>query len=435
MNKKTLTIAALIGLQVLIAPIVGTAQPLSDEEQAIAAYVDAHFEQEISFLERVVNINSGTMNHAGVREVGAVFGAEYEALGFATSWLDMPAEVDRAGHLLAEREAGPGMRLLLIGHIDTVFPKSSPYQVFERDGMKATGPGTDDMKDGDVVMLYALKALAETGSLDRGTIRVMLTGDEEAVGFPLEFSRGPMIELAKQSDFALNFESGRPGQAVLARRGASEWTLKVGGKRAHSGGIFQESTGAGAIYEASRILNGFYAYVRGEQYLTLNPGTILGGTSVEYDDKTSSGTSFGKVNVVAQTAEVQGDLRFITEEQKERARSHMRQIVAASLPQTQAEIVFLDMYPAMPETEKSRANLQRLSEVSEDLGYGPLESIDPSQKGAADISFIAPHVAVLDGLGSWGGGSHSLTEWVDLESVKTATKRAAIFLHRLTREE
>lgn len=438
-RKTAIAMAASLLLAAGSAMAPAKAEELSDAERAIAAYVDAHFKEEISFLERVVNINSGTMNFEGVRAVGDVFGDEYEALGFKTRWLDMPEDVNRAGHLLAERSEGEGMKLLLIGHIDTVFPKTSSFQKFERigegDGMKAKGPGIDDMKDGDVAMLYALKALAETGNLDRGTIRVFLTGDEESVGLPQEYSRGPMIEAAQQSDLALNFESGRPGLAVMARRGSSGWTLKVKGKRAHSGGVFRASTGAGAIYEASRILNGFYSYVRGEQYLTLNPGTIMGGTSVEYDDMTSTGTTFGKINVVAQTAEVKGDLRFITEEQKESARDRMREIVAASLPQTEAEITFWDKYPAMPETEENRAFLARLSKVSEDLGYGPLEAIDPGRKGAADISFVAPHVAALDGLGGWGGGGHSLNEWVDLDSLKIATKRAAVFLYRLTHEQ
>lgn len=159
------------------APATG----LSAGERRIAQSVDAHREASVAFLERVVNMNSGTMNLAGVRAVGDVFRAELDGLGFRTRWVE-GASFARAGHLVAERPAtaAPGLRVLLIGHLDTVFEKDSPFQRFERlDGTRARGPATTDMKGGNVVMLLALQALKEAGVLDRIDVRVYLGGDEE----------------------------------------------------------------------------------------------------------------------------------------------------------------------------------------------------------------------------------------------------------------
>ena len=169
-------------------------QELSPEERALAAWVDANVDEAVALLERTVNINSGTMNHEGVREVGRILEAELDALGFATEWIDMPPEVNRAGHLFARREGSQGRRLLLIGHLDTVFEEDDAFQRFERtDGDWATGPGINDMKSGNVIILYALKALEDAGLLDGAQITVAYTGDEESPGEPLSVSRGDLV--------------------------------------------------------------------------------------------------------------------------------------------------------------------------------------------------------------------------------------------------
>jgi glutamate carboxypeptidase len=128
-----------------------------------------------------VNINSGTMNFAGVRRVGDAFRAELDALGFTTRWVD-GAGFNRAGHLVAER-TGRGPRLLLIGHLDTVFEPRSPFQKFERlSDTTARGPGIIDMKGGNVIIVEALRALKTAGALDRLSITVVMHGDEEDAG-------------------------------------------------------------------------------------------------------------------------------------------------------------------------------------------------------------------------------------------------------------
>lgn len=432
MRKTIVSLTA--GASAFAMAATATAADLSKEEQAIVAQIDKMFDQQVTFLEKIVNINSGSAHVAGVRKVGAVFEDEFSDLGFKNEWVSMPKEMQRAGHLFSEYKAGSGPKVMLVGHLDTIFPKESPYQTFSRDGDKAFGPGIKDMKDGDAIILYALKALKATGNMDRGTVRVYLTGDEESVGSPRTLARERMIEVGKDSDVAINFEGGRAGYGVLARRGSSGWQLEVKGRRSHSAGVFTEGVGAGAIFEASRILNGFYSYVRGEHGLTFNPGFIAGGTFADKQEDNSFRV-FGKTNVVAQTVKVSGGLRFLNEEQKERARDNMRKIVAAHLPNTSAEITFTDGYPAMEESEPNRQLLEKFSQVSQDLGGEKIVAFDPTKRGAADISFVAPYTTTLDGLGAYGGGSHSPEEWVDLPSMKFATKRAAILVYRLLNEK
>ncbi len=412
-------------------------EALDATEARIAAEVDARTGEAIAFLERAVNINSGTMHHEGVREAGRLFAAELEALGFRTRWIDQSA-VDRAGHLFAERPAAAEVedppRLLLIGHLDTVFEGDSPFQRFERlDDSTATGPGVADMKGGDVVLLYALAALHAVGSLDRAQVTVALIGDEEDAGLPIATSRGDLIEAGRRADVALGFEgaSGDGHRAVIARRGSGGWTLRVTGREGHSSRVFTEEYGSGAIFEAARILRGFHEEVRVEDDVTFNPGIVLGGTEVRYDEQRNRGDATGKTNVIARTVLVDGGLRFLTEAQKERARERMRAVVARHLPGTSAEVEFRDKYPAMPPTEGNRALLELLDDVSRSLGHGPVEPVEPGSRGAADISFVAPYVDGLDGLGPVGSGAHTTEERVDLRSLPVATRRAALLLHRL----
>lgn len=410
-----------------------SAQKLSRTEKKIVASVEKNNSEAIGFLEKVVNINSGTLNAKGVQEVGRVFKDAFDDIGFDTRWVDMPAEMGRAGHLFAETSGNKGKKLLLIGHLDTVFEKDSPFQTFEMvNDSIAHAPGGNDMKGGDVIVLYALKALHDNGLLNNAQIIVAFTGDEESTGKPLDISRKDLVEAAKQSDIALGFETSTGfNYATVARRGASGWEVEVEGKRAHSSGIFSENTGAGAIFEMSRILHGFYTDVKGEDLLTFNPGVLLGGTFVNFDEATSKGDAFGKSNVVAQKAIVKGGLRFISEEQKERARAKMREIAANNLPQTSATVSFTDSYPAMKPTEGNMQLLGILNDVSLDLGQGEVLAYDPGRRGAADVSFVAEYVDCLDGLGTMGSGAHTPQETVNLNTIQALTKRTALLIYRL----
>ncbi|MGE5815731.1 MAG: M20/M25/M40 family metallo-hydrolase [Acidobacteriota bacterium] len=403
-------------------------------EQRIVAAVERRNDEGLALLERVVNINSGTMNLEGVRRVGDVFRTELDALGFKTRWID-GAPFKRAGHLIGDHP-GSGTHILLIGHLDTVFEADSPFQKFERlSPTEARGPGIIDMKGGDVIIIQALKALKDAGALDQMHVTVVMTGDEESVGDPMDVSRQSLREVAKTADVALGFEDGAgdPTQAVIARRGFTGWTLKVTGKSGHSSQIFTENIGAGAIYEAARILNGFYERLSKEHLLSFNPGTILGGTSIEFDAEQSRGTAFGKTNVVAGTALVNGDLRTISHEQREMARKTMMEVASAHLPQASAELTFEDSYPPMPPSDGNKRLLAIYDQASRDLGTGPVTATDPRFAGAADVAFVADLVTMtIDGIGLMGHDDHSPRETGDLSTLPSQTKRAAIVMYRLT---
>ena len=433
---RILQISRIATLLLLFSAISVSAQKLTKAEKKILKSVEANNNEAIQFLKNVVNINSGTMNHKGVKKVGDVFGEAFKNIGFKTNWYDM-SEVNRSGHLFAETTGNKGKKLLLIGHLDTVFEENSPFQEFKMvNDSIAHAPGGNDMKGGNVIILYALKALADNGLLKDAQIIAAFTGDEEATGKPLTVSRKQLIEAGKRSDIALGFENSTGfNDATIARRGSSDWRVDVTGVRAHSSEIFNERVGAGAIFEMSRILNEFYTKVKGEEFLTFNPGIILGGTLMDYDQQLSKGEVFGKSNVVAQSATVYGGLRFISEDQKENARAKMRDIVNNNLPQTSAKATFIDSYPAMAPTEGNEQLLELFSTVSKDLGYGEVVAFDPLKRGAADVSFVAQYVDCMDGLGTMGDGGHTPEETVNLNTIEDLTKRAAILIYRLINEK
>ena len=411
------------------------AGPLDPNEQRMVDWIDAHTEDAIALLEETVNISSGTMNHEGVRKVGAVMRRELEALGLATEWIELPPEMQRAGHLFGRKLGGSGTKFVLIGHLDTVFEADDEFQAFSRDGDLATGPGVEDMKGGNVVIVFALKALREIGALDDIPVVVAYTGEEEKYGVPLSISRKDLVAAGMWADIGLGFESAMTFDGhdwgTIARRSSSSWVLTVQGKQAHSSGIFSDEVGAGAIFEVARILNAFYENVRGEDSLTFNAGTIQAGTDVQYDEQQNRGKTFGKTNVVPRMAVVHGGIRAISQDELDRAQAKMQDIVAANLPGTSASIEFKEGYPPMFPTAGNRALLRVLSQVNEDLGRSPMVELDPLERGAADISFVAPYTDAIAGMGPLGEGGHTPNESIDLTSVPLAIKRAAILMYRL----
>jgi glutamate carboxypeptidase len=422
-------VALLIGFSIM--------QPasLTPDERALAAYVDAHTAESLALLERVVNINSGTQNFDGVKEVGGVFAEELERLGFHTRWA-AGAAFKRAGHLVADHP-GTGPRILLIGHLDTVFEKDSPFQKFERiDERTARGPGIIDMKGGDVVMIGALKALQAGGVLKRMNVIVVMTGDEEDSGDPLSVAREALVSAATGADIAIGFEDGPadPRLAVTARRGTMGWQVRARGTPAHSSQIFREDIGYGAVYELARILNAFRERLAGEAHLTFNPGVVLGGTTVDFDPVQLRGTAFGKTNVVAENAVASGDLRALSREQFDKAKQTMTEIVAASLAHTSATITFDEGYPPMAPTEGNARLLAMYDQASRDLGFGSVTAVTPGRAGAADVSFVAGEVrTIIDGVGLMGHDDHTTKETADLSTLPSQTKRMAVLLYRVAK--
>ncbi len=406
----------------------------SDIEKKVIAYIDQHLPDAMNLLKESVNINSGTLNIAGVKKVGELYKKELEKAGFTCTWVSMPDSLKRAGHLVAERKGKKGKKLFLIGHLDTVFEPDMPFSPFTiLNDSTATGQGANDMKGGDVVAIIALQALNMYGLLDDTNITVYFTGDEERGGEPHSVSRGDFIDRAKHSDIALGFE-GATGTNIIAtaRRGASSWLLEVEGIQAHSSGIFNDKVGYGAVYEAARIINEFRTSLSTEKYLTFNPGLIVGGSEVNYNESKAYGTVIGKDNIISPVVKVHGDLRFLTAQQKDEARKKMSAIVANNLPGTKATIHFTDGIPSMAPTEGNNKILAVIDQISKDLGMGPAVAGDPGSRGAGDISYVAEFLDCVDGLGALGKGAHAPGETIDLKSFPFLIKRSALLMYRLT---
>ena len=346
----------------------------------------------------------------------------------------------RAGHIVATHKGnGRGKRMLLIGHLDTVFEPDSPFQRWTRRGNAGDGPGAGDDKGGMAVMIAALRAMHRAGTLKNADIMVVLTGDEEDSGTPIEAARRDLITAGQWADVALDYEGlvtdGGKDMGSIARRSSGSWTVSVKAKTGHSSGVFSDSAGFGANYELARILDEFRREVRDDK-LTYNVGLVGGGTSATLDAGRIRLSATGKTNIIAETAVARGDLRAIDLGQIARTQAKMRSIVAKSLPGTQATITFdTDGYPPMAEKPGSRALLGKLNAVNRDLGLAAMEPLDPVKRGAADISFVAEDVeGGINGLGPASEGDHAPGETVDIASIWRQAKRAAILMSRLAGE-
>lgn len=409
---------------------------LSPVEKKIIDYLKAHHGESEELLIESVNINSGTLNIDGVRKVGAVYRRELDKLGFTTEWVDLPDSLRRAGHLVASRRGSQGKRLFLIGHLDTVFELDMEFSPYKKlNDSTATGQGVNDMKGGNVVMISALKALHGLGLLKNTYIIAYFTGDEESSGSPHEVARKDFIERAKTTDIALGFEGAQGLNTVaVARRGIGGWTLNVTANTGHSAGIFSESVGYGAIYEAARIINEFRTQLKDEKYLTFNPGLISGGSEIRLDAANARTEAIGKTNIISPATFVAGDLRFISEAQRDGAREKMKAIVNQNLNGTSASISFTDGLPAMEPTEGNYRLVNYLNKISQEIGIGSTKAGDPGARGAGDISDIAKYVDSLDGLGASGSGAHKPGEIINLKEFPLLIQRAALMIYRLTRQ-
>jgi glutamate carboxypeptidase len=419
----------------LTMPVPASAA-LSRAERTMIATVDSEQRRTTVLLQRWVDQNSGTMNKAGVEAVRDMVEPEFRQLGFTTQWIDMSA-AGRAGHLVARHKGSrTGKRLLLIAHLDTVFEPDSPFQRWTQEGDRAHGPGAGDDKGGIAVIVAALRAMQAGGTLKRANITVFLTGDEEDAGRPLAISRRDLVDEGKRADVALDFEDLAVKDGLdmgsTARRSAGSWTVTVSGHSAHSAGVGPGDYGA--IYDLARIIDQFRRELP-EEKLTYNVGLVGGGQTATLDAGKIRLEATGKTNIIAATAVARGDLRAISQEQIDRVEAKMRAIVAEPLAGAHAEISFdQDIYPPMPPTEGNRAILADLNTVNRDMGLAEMGELDPSERGAGDISFVAADVSGLAGLGPSSSGSHTATETVDVSSIFKQAKRAAILMSRLAAE-
>ncbi len=147
---NNLTLILILATGALTAPVLAE---LSVEEQAMIAWIDEHAEDSVDLLEELVNIGSGTMNAQGIHAVGELLRTELDGLGLDTEWIEQPAELNRGNHLVGRLDGTRGKKMLLIGHLDTVFEATDDFQAFSREDNIGRGPGIEDMKSGDVVIV------------------------------------------------------------------------------------------------------------------------------------------------------------------------------------------------------------------------------------------------------------------------------------------
>ncbi len=431
-------LSAPLALSLFLSPIPAQAAPPSKAEQTMIATVDAEQARHLTLLEKLVNQNSGTRNLKGVRAVHDMLVPEFAALGFTVRWVDQSA-VGRAGHFIAEHKGKKGTkRLLLIGHLDTVFELDHPFQKFERISTdKAKGPGVADDKGGIISMLAALRAMHKAGTLKDANMEIVLTGDEEEAGLPLSIARADLIAAGKRADAALDFEGlvqdGARDMGSIARRSAGNWKVTVTARSAHSSGIFSAAAGEGAIYPLAAILTAFRQELP-EPNLTFNVGMVAGGASAAITPSGANAEATGKSNIIPGQAVAMGDLRALSRESIARAEAKMRVIVARPFNGGSATLEFEDKYPPMAPTEGNRALLAKLNGVNVTLGLPEMPVLDPLKRGAGDVSFVAVDVDSLAGLGPASSGDHTADETVDIPSLWRQAKRAALLMTRLSRE-
>lgn len=431
------TLSAGCAALVFVAAACPAAAKLTPVETKLISAVEKNESDALSLLEKLVNQNSGSLNLEGVTKVGTMMRTELEALGLQTRWVPMD-KAGRAGHLIATNTGRKGGKhILLIGHLDTVFEPDAPAEVFTRKGDVASGQGVGDDKGGLAVIVLALKAMKAAGTLKATNLEIVLTGDEERVGSPVEIARADLVAAGKRADVALDFEGlaqeGGKDTGSIARRSSNSWQLRTSGKEGHSSGIFSAGAGDGAIYELTRIIAAFRTQLP-EPNLTFNVGLVAGGATAALDRDGVRATATGKGNIIPSVALAFGDFRTLSDEQTARVRAKMLAIVAAHAPQTDASISFKEGYPPMAPTAGSRAYLAKLNDVNRDLGLDEMGELDPLKRGAGDIAFVAKYVDGLVGLGTAGKGSHAPGETIEVSSIMRQAKRAAILLTRLGSE-
>lgn len=373
-------------------------------------------------LKTLVNINSHTLNPAGVRAVGESLRPRFEAVGFQATW-HKNTDPRYGDHLFLARE-GTGAHLLLLGHLDTVYPMTSHFQRYEENENKAIGPGVYDMKGGLLVILYALEALHADGLLEGKHITVALLGDEEQTSQPWEISRQALLKAAQSADYAIGFEFARAADvAVVERRGTTNWTLEVTAQGGHSSRITHPDSGAGAIYHAARLLQSMRETMTKHTGMTLNPGLIAGGSHIEEHGTHANVT--GVSNIIATHAIVHGDMRFTHAAQFDDVVKEMQDhLKDPHDPHMRATLTFSSPKPAMERTPGNDALLKKFSEISVALGREPVHAVDRMIAGASDMNMVSPYVpACIDSLGVLGGGAHSEDEWIALDEFPFVVER------------
>ncbi len=379
-----------------------------------ARSVHARFEPEqIPFLARLVEAPSCTREPEDVEAAALILDAEARDLGLSVERIVDP-EGAYADHRVYETAAAADRErcLALVGHVDTVFPRSLGFFGFRREGDDAFGPGVLDMKSGLSSIFFALRATEALASLP---VRVIVNCDEE-VGSPS--SAALLARLATRTSAALVFEAGRAADGIItARKGVGSFTVEVEGRGAHAG--LAHERGVNAIAALATLVGRMEALTDYARGVTLNVGLIEGGTST---------------NTVPDRALARIDARYIQPEDRDAIDVAIREALEAPLPGrlAAAKLSLTGRFhrPAMVATEANRALLARYAVHAAGAGLGSSEA--PLQGGGSDANLLASSgVPCIDGLGPSGSGVHRVDERCSLSSLRARTVALASFLAEL----
>ena len=433
LNTVSLTSAFLLLSSVILFALPNHAQDtvepsLNAEERELTSWLDSQEDNMLEMLEQITNINSGSLNKAGIDELASIFSEELKQLGFTLSSLpgeviEMPScpgsdyNVDVADHVLASK-SGSSSKLLVMGHLDTVFPPDSPFQKFSREGDTMYGPGVSDMKGGLVVMLYALKALNENGGLKDKAITVLLNSDEEMGSLS---SRKYLEEQALLHDWGLAYEASGNDRLTRERKGLGQARFVVHGRASHAGGAHEQ--GRSAIKELAYKIVQIENMTDYESGVTVNVGVVSGGEAR---------------NTIAPCAEALVDLRYLDAQQGIDALTQLDEIFGSvtSYPVDSGEITtesWTNLHrPAKIATPESDYLLNKTIAIGrllgQELGVG-------DSGGGTDGSLTqAVGLPTLDSLGSAGSGAHSNREQGRVSSLVERAKLSAILIGRLAAE-
>ena len=378
-------------------------RPSDADLAALRAKIEGRLPEFLADLERLVNIDCGSYTQAGVDEVGRWVGAFLERLGATVE--SRPDPEGKLGRTIVGSLAGKSgrPRLLLIGHMDTVFDPGTvaerPYRV---DGTIATGPGVTDMKAGLLAGLYALQAIGEL-PFERLTF---IANPDEEIASPT--STPHIQEAAADADVALVLECGRAnGNIVSARKGMADMEITVNGRAAHAG--IEPEKGRHAILEAARIVGDVQALNGRWPGVTFNVGTIRGGS---------------RPNVVPERCVLEVEARSVTGAGLDTAIAAVREVIARTeVEGTTAELEIETAWRPMEKTERSGRLAEHAKEVGRRLG---IEFDDQLTGGASDANTTSGMgVPTLDGLGPVGGNDHAPGEYLELDSIVPRTAMLA----------
>ncbi|QOS78196.1 M20 family metallopeptidase [Paenibacillus sp. JNUCC31] len=366
----------------------------------------------LDLIEKIVNIDSGTFYKAGVEQVGDVLASAYQALGFQVT-VDQQSE--RGDHLVIVHPEEQHPDILIIGHMDTVFPVGTAQsRPFSQDESFAYGPGIYDMKASLVMTLFAIKSLIERGDESFKRVKIILNSDEEHGSI---YSRELIEREAASVKYALIVEpSDMTGRLITGRRGGGKFELHVTGKAAHSGE--EPEKGRSAIGELAHKIIQLHALTDPGAGVHVNVGVISGGTTP---------------NTIAAHAKASIDVRMETLEQAMELERKIRDICGAATTEGTTLVLKGSITrPPMIKTVKSEHLLKIVQEEALQLG----ESLTDMKIGSGSDGNLtsAVGVATIDALGPRGGNAHTAEEFLDIESLVPRTRLLANLIKRLSRE-